>query len=63
MADFDNYLSVEDIAARLDMHTESVRRKMRNGGFPGAIKPKGEWILSPEDYDSYVKNSGRRVLS
>lgn len=59
MADFDDYLDVDEIAARLDMNPESVRRKFRNGNFKGAIKPKGEWILSLEDYETYVRESGK----
>lgn len=60
MEDLNDYLDPEDIAARLGWHVESVRRKLRRGGFPGAITIKGRWLLSPEDYKAYIEGSGTK---
>lgn len=49
----ENYLGVDETAARLRIHPESVRRLIRQGKLP-AIKFGNKWLVERATLDQYA---------
>lgn len=57
----DRYVTVNALAERLSVHIETVRRWIRDGKFPNAIKlPDGrEWRIPESDVQAFIE-AGKR---
>jgi hypothetical protein len=59
----DNFATPEDIRdARPDLSLETIRRHMRNGTIPGAVKFRRAWLVpiaAAEDYCRNYQHYGR----
>jgi excisionase family DNA binding protein len=59
----EQYVTVAEIAQRLRVHDESVRRWLRAGRFPNAIKlpddRRGEWRIPVGDVRAFLKANKR----
>ena len=57
----EQYTTVEEIAKRLSVHPESVRRWLRAGMFANAIKlPDGrEWRIPERDIKAFLRANKR----
>lgn len=57
------FYTAAEVARIARLTTWTVRRLLREGAFPGAIKPKsnGKWLIPQEDLAEYLQNTyGRR---
>jgi excisionase family DNA binding protein len=57
------FVTVDEIAKRLSVHEESVRRWLRAGRFPNAIKlpeGRGDWRIPVTDVAAFLKANKKR---
>lgn len=58
------YMTTREIATEIGMDPETVRKWLRGGKIPGAVKPagtvQGSWRISREDFENWMKT---RVVS
>ena len=53
----EHWLTVEDVAKRLDVTEETVRRLLRRGDLPGMqISKRSGWRLREEDVDAFIRS-------
>lgn len=52
----DDLLIVPEVADILRRHDQTVRRLMRTGIIPGAIKIGREWRITRHDLDTYLSS-------
>ena len=55
----DELLTVEQAAARLQMHPDTVRRLLRGGQLPGRKIGARQWRISAEALQAYVGGSDK----
>ena len=61
MATQEHWLTVEDVAKRLDVTEETVRRLLRRGDLPGMqISKRSGWRIRAEDVDAFIRSHFRR---
>lgn len=51
------YLTIEEVAELLRMHPDTIRRLLRAKRLPGKKVGGGEWRISRELLDKYIKES------
>ncbi len=51
----DNYVGVDEVAERLNIHPESVRRLIRQGKLP-AIKFGNKWLVERATLEQYASH-------
>lgn len=51
----DNYMGVDEVAERLNIHPESVRRLIRQGKLP-AIKFGNKWLIERATLEQYASH-------
>lgn len=50
-----NYLTVEEIAYKLQIHKETARRFMKSGQIKAfKIPGRGQWRVSPADFQTFL---------
>ena len=55
MAIQEHWLTVDDVAQRLDVTAETVRRLLRRGEMPGMqISKRSGWRVRAEDVDAFI---------
>jgi excisionase family DNA binding protein len=55
----DQWLSVQQIAERLQAHEQTVRRWLRSGELSGVLLgDKTGWRVRPEDLEMYLRSKG-----
>jgi len=60
MATHEHWLTVEDVAKRLDVTEETVRRLLRRGDLPGMqISKRSGWRMRAEDVDAFIRSHFR----
>ena len=60
MAAQERWLTVEEVAERLDVTQETVRRLLRRGELPGMqISKRSGWRMRPEDVDAFIRRHFR----
>ena len=60
MATQEHWLTVEDVAKRLDVTQETVRRLLRRGELPGMqISKRAGWRVRAEDVDAFIRSHFR----
>lgn len=60
MATQEYWLTVEDVAKRLDVTGETVRRLLRRGELPGMqISKRSGWRVRAEDVDAFIRSRFR----
>lgn len=50
-----NTLDVHQAAALARMHPDTMRKMMKAGEVPGAIKPGRAWVIREEDFNAWVR--------
>ena len=61
MATEEQWLTVEEIALRLQVHIETVRRWIRSGQLPGlALGRRAGYRVKPADLDEFLEKRYRR---
>ncbi len=55
----DNYMGVDEVAGRLNIHPESVRRLIRQGKLP-AIKFGNKWLVERVTLEQYASHYNPR---
>lgn len=56
MATQERWLTVAEVAERLDVAQETVRRLLRRGELPGMrISKRSGWRVHPEDVDAFIR--------
>lgn len=56
----EDYATPEDIhSARTDVPLQTIRRHMRNGTIPGAVKVGRSWLVPAAAAEEYVQNYAR----
>jgi excisionase family DNA binding protein len=50
----DTYLTPEEVAQRLQLHVQTVKRLLRQGKMPG-YKIEGSWRVYPEELRDWLK--------
>ena len=55
MADTDKLLSVREVAERLAVHPETVRRYLRDGTLPGKHLKQG-WRVKESDVSAFIES-------
>ena len=60
MATQEHWLTVDDVAQRLDVTAETVRRFLRRGELPGMqISKRAGWRVRAEDVDAFIRRHFR----
>lgn len=60
MATQEHWLTVDDVAKRLDVTEETVRRLLRRGELPGMqISKRSGWRVRAEDVDAFIRSRFR----
>ncbi|HEU5441497.1 MAG TPA: helix-turn-helix domain-containing protein [Ktedonobacterales bacterium] len=60
MATQEHWLTVPDVARRLDVTEETVRRLLRRGELPGMqISKRSGWRVRAEDVDAFIRSRFR----
>jgi excisionase family DNA binding protein len=53
----ERWLTVEEVAERLDVTQETVRRLLRRGELPGMqISKRSGWRVRPDDVDAFIRS-------
>jgi excisionase family DNA binding protein len=56
----EHWLTVDDVAKRLDVKEETVRRLLRRGELPGMqISKRSGWRVRAEDVDAFIRSRFR----
>jgi excisionase family DNA binding protein len=56
----EHWLTVEDVAQRLDVTKETVRRLLRRGELPGMqISKRSGWRVRAQDVDAFIRSRYR----
>jgi len=56
----EHWLTVDDVARRLDVTEETVRRLLRRGELPGMqISRRSGWRVRAEDVDAFIRSRFR----
>jgi excisionase family DNA binding protein len=56
----EDLLTVEQAAARLQLHQDTIRRLLRNGQLPGVKVGKRQWRISSSVLQRYVEGDSRK---
>lgn len=60
VTDQEHWLTVEDVAHRLDVTEETVRRLLRRGDLPGMqISKRSGWRVRVRDVDAFIRSRFR----
>jgi len=60
MTNQEHWLTVEDVAQRLDVTEETVRRLLRRGELPGMqISRRSGWRVRVQDVDDFIRSRFR----
>ena len=60
----EHWQTVEDVARRLDVTEETVRRLLRRGDLPGMqISKRSGWRVRAEDVDTFIRSRFRSSAS
>lgn len=57
----DEYLTSEEVAAKLKMHIRTVRRLLATGELPGKKIGGKEWRISAASLREYIENGGKKA--
>lgn len=57
MAAQERWLTVQEVAERLDVTQETVRRLLRRGELPGMrISKRSGWRVRPDDVEAFIRS-------